>query len=118
MITLPAVLERVATRKDGTLGLSFGTNELSPSTMTDLFSHYGKFCYIAIKPEEFRPLEIENLSRLKADYDDKRKSHSVRLRSVLFRKFEQDNEGFGTFSAYYEHKMESLIEHFKSKLDG
>lgn len=116
MITIPTVLENVSTRKDGTVRLTFGTSEVSPGTMTDLFRHHNSYCYLAIKGEDFKPIEIENLSKIKCDLDDKRKSSSTRLRGVFYRMYEQDPEGFNTFTTYYESKMETVIEHFKTKL--
>jgi len=38
MIIIPAQLEAVTTRKDKTLKLTFGTNELSPSQASELFT--------------------------------------------------------------------------------
>jgi len=36
---------------------------------------------------------------------------------VLFVNYEQKNEGYKTFTDYYNAKMETLINHFKNKLD-
>jgi len=86
MITIPSILESVATRKDGSVKL------------------------------DFKPNEIEKLSQLKVDYDDRTKTPSQRLRGVFYKLYEQDSEGFKSFSSYYEHRMEKVIEHFKTKI--
>jgi hypothetical protein len=56
------------------------------------------------------------LSALKVDYDDRSKTQSQRLRGVFYKLYEQDSEGFKSFTTYYEHHMERVIEHFKTKI--
>jgi hypothetical protein len=116
MITIPAILESVATRKDRTLKLVFGTNELSPSQAGQLLADTDKFGWLAFKGESFNMDETKALESLKTDTNDGFKSDSQRLRGVLYRCFEQNNEGFTTFARYYGHKMEQIINHYKSFL--
>ncbi len=115
MITIPAQLESISTRKDGTMRVAFGTQELPPSVAGDLFSMQNKICYLCIKPEPFRNEELKLISELEAS-DDNFKSPSQRMRGVLFRLFEQNNEGYKTFTLYYDSKMEQFINHLKSKI--
>ena len=116
MILIPAQLEAVTTRKDKTLKLTFGTNELSPAQASELFTIANQFGYLAFKDEDFKREELDAVESLKSELEDTLKKPSQRLRGVLFRLFEQDNDGFKTFSKYYDSKMEQLINHFKSKL--
>ena len=116
IINLPTICERVSTRKDGTLSISFATNELPPATMASLFQVHNKYCFVAIKPEDFNPSELDNLAKVKVDYDDKTKSAGQRLRGVFYRMYELNNEGFNSFTKYYDSKMEAVINHFKAKL--
>lgn len=44
------------------------------------------------------------------------KSPSQRLKSVYYKLWEQDDEGFELFEQYYENKVEKLINHFKKML--
>jgi hypothetical protein len=116
MITIATTVEGIRTRKDNTCAITFGTQELTPSQAGDLFHLNGKFCYLAIKPETFRKEEIEAMDELKTDFEDNGKSPGQRLRGVLYRKWENNKEGFSTFTLYYEHNMEKIITHFKSQL--
>ena len=117
MIILPTQFEGMASRKDGTTRITFGTNELIPSLAGDLFSLNNKFCYIAIKPESFRDEEKKAMEELEAnESDDGFKTPSQRLRAVLFRMWESDKKGFKTFTLFYDHHMEQLINHYKTKL--
>ena len=116
MTTLPAVLESIKTRRDRTVSLVFGTQELTPEKASELFGHVDKYCYLAVKSEDFNRNEIDAISNLKVDYDDQSKTPSKRLRGVLYRNWELNNEGFKKFELYYDTKMEAIITHFKGKL--
>lgn len=116
MIILPAQIESIATRKDGTIRVAFGTQELMPSAAGDLFSLTNKSCYVAIKIENFRDEEKKVLDELKAD-EDGFKSPSQRLRGVLYRLFESKPDGFKTFALFYDSKMEQIINHLKNQID-
>ena len=117
MILIPAQLESVSTRKDKTVKLTFGSNELSPVQASELFTTANAFGFLAFKEEDFKREEIDLVESLKADLDDSLKTPSQRLRGVLYILFTKEPEGFTTFSKYYDHKMEQLINFVKGKLD-
>ena len=116
MIILPAQIEGLASRKDKTIKVTFGTQELSPADAAQVFQLNQKFCYIAIKEESFQQDELDNLDSVKTDLETN-KTPSQRLRGILYVSYQQDNEGFKDFMTYYVSKMDKLCEHFKSKLD-
>jgi hypothetical protein len=115
VIILPATIEGIATRKDRTVRVAIGTQELSPDKAGQLMSLQNALCYVAIKKEDFTHDEEAELDKLKAN-DVNGKTPSQRLRSVLYRRWEQDDKGFKTFSQYYDWAMELTIEQHKSKL--
>jgi hypothetical protein len=117
MIILPAIIESIVTRKDRTWKVSFGTQEMSPDKAASLLTMNQQLCYLAIKPEHFSTEEEEAIDSLHADLSDAGKTPSQRLRSVLFVNWQNDNQGFTTFAAYYAHNMERIIEHYKAKLE-
>lgn len=117
MIIIPAILESFRSLKDRTLKISFETQELSPSQMGDIQGSLNKIGFLAFKQDPFKDNEKQLLDSLEAEYDDKSKTPSKRLRSVLYVCWKQDNEGFETFPSFYDHKMEQIINHYKSKLD-
>ena len=63
------------------------------------------------------PPAAEPEDELEVDYDDPKKTPSKRLRGVLYRNFEQDNKGYKNFEDYYRSQMETIIVHFKGKLE-
>ena len=117
MITLPVILTSYRSLADKTIKLTFDSSEISPYQVGELHSKQGCYGYLAFKDEPFTDVEKEALEALKTDFDDKGKTHGQRLRAVLYRLWEKDNEGRKVFHDYYIAKMETLIEHFKSKLD-
>lgn len=117
MILLAGQIESIATRKDKTLKVTIGTQELNPAQATDVFSLNQSFCYIGLKAEPFSKNESELLDSLKSDLEHQ-KTPSQRLRSVLYINYEQDNKGYKDFGTFYAAEMERIIEHFKTKLDA
>jgi hypothetical protein len=115
MILLPGQIESISSRKDKTIRLTIGTQELSPNTAAEIFSMNQQFCYFAIKHESFMKSEIELVDNIKADFNAK--TPSQRLRNILFRIYEQDNEGYNDFNNFYIAKMEQICEHYKNKID-
>ena len=117
MLILPATIEGAATRADGTLKITIGVQELSPDQMAGVMLLTRKYCYVALKPEDFGQAEREALEQLKAD-ETAGKTASQRLRAVLYRLWQQNPEGFTDFTAFYMAKMERLINWVKAKLDN
>lgn len=117
MIIIPAILESYRSLKDRTLKVTFETSELNPQDLLGVAENLTSFGYLAFKKEPFSEQERKAIEDLETDYDDKTKTPSKRLRGVLYRNYEQNNDGFDTFSRYYDHSMEKIINHFKSKLD-
>lgn len=116
MIILPAQIEGLTSRKDKTVKVTFGTQELSPNDAAQVFQLNQRFCYIAIKEEPFQQDELDSLDSIKTDLESN-KTPSQRLRGILYINYQQDDEGYKDFMTYYIGKMDKLCEHFKSKLD-
>jgi hypothetical protein len=116
MIVIPSTIESISTRADGSIKIVIGTQELSPEKVGILFMHKNKLGYVAIKEANFQPDEIDALTDIDEDLKNLGKTASQRMRNVLFILFKQSNEGHEQFNDYYNHKMNTLIEHFKSKI--
>lgn len=114
-IIIPAIIEGVTTRRDKTLKITIGVNELPPEKAGAILSLQNEFAYIAIKKDDFGKEELERIETLKADLDDSKKTASQRLRGVLFRVWEQGNTN-QSFETYYIGEMERIIKHFKTKI--
>lgn len=116
-ITIPAGLEAIATRADGSLKLTFGTPELTSTKCADLFSYRRKEVLLLLSTGDLSTDQVQAIeSTTKELKSVKNKSHSQRLREVLFRLHEQDNTML-SFAEYYSQKMENLIEMVKERLE-
>lgn len=117
MLLIPAVLEGYRTLKDKTLKLSFETQELNSQELLSIAENISEYGYLAFKKEPFREDERKMIEAAETNFDDGFKTPSQRLRAVLYRLWEKENQGIETFTLYYNSQMEKLINHFKSKLD-
>lgn len=115
-LLLAAQVENVSTRRDGTLKLVFGCQELSQSRAGELLSMQNKVCAVYISQKESVPQSvIDMVDQTSVDMPGKTKSQ--RQRSVLYRIWELQKEGHKTFESFYAFKMEEHITNLKSVLE-
>src|SRR5574343_510551 len=108
-LIIPAICERLATRKDKTISVTFGTQELSPEKSAELFSISQQYCFLAIKRDDFTQKEKEIVENVSIDDDLKTdKTPSQRLRSVLYILYTQKPDGYKDFREFYNAKMDGF----------
>lgn len=114
-ILFAAIVEGIRSRKDKTVALTLGTQELSPEKAGQIFNTNSHLvtCYLSIK-ENISESEQEIIDSI--EVDTPAKTPSQRLRSVLFLIWKEHPEGYKDFNMYYLHQMDKLINHFKTKL--
>ena len=117
MIIIPAIFDGWRSLKDKSYKLVFESFELTPENAVGLNGSLGQAGYLAFKLDPFKQSEKDMIDSLESDFEDKKKSQAQRIRAVLYRNWEQKPEGFDTFTKYYEHKTEIIINHYKEKLD-
>jgi hypothetical protein len=115
-ILLPATIENITTRKDKTVKLTFGTQELSPAKAGELFDLLNSFSVVYISPKTIGQNELDQVDKLDPEFEGK--TQSQRIRGVLFKLFQQDAEGHKDFDAFYRNKTEKYIEHLKGKIQN
>ena len=113
---IPAQLDSFRSMSDRGIKISFVTGEVSPEQVANIQYSFQKAGYLAFSPDPFATHELEELDRLKVEFNDTGKPPSQRLRAVLYRLWEQTPEGYKVFNDYYIAKMEIMIEHYKGKL--
>jgi hypothetical protein len=113
---IPAGLDGYRSLKDRTLKLTFETGEMTPEQMANIHYSLNKVGYLAFSPDPFATHELEEIDKLKVEFDDTGKPPSQRLRAVLYKLYEQTPEGYSAFTDFYNARMEKLINHFKDKL--
>lgn len=116
-LLLAAIVENVSTRKDGTLKIVFGCQEMGSSKSGELVSMQNKVVALYISQKETIPQSV--LDTVDAvDVDMPGKTKSQRQRAVLYRIWEMQKEGHKTFESYYSAKMESHITDLKGVLES
>ena len=104
-------------RRDKSLSITFITGEKSPGEVMDIHSMLDDFGYLCFKSEEkLTKEEIEQLDKLDTDLYDNPKTQSQRIRGVIFRRHENDDEGYPEFKNFYKYKTDQIIEYLKKGL--
>lgn len=114
-VLVPVYVENISTRKDKTVKITLGTQEISPSNAGELFSLLNALAVCYISPKSVSQQEVDQVDKLDPDMGGK--TQSQRLRNVLYKLYEQNPEGFKEFNTYYHSKMELIVEHYKSKIE-
>lgn len=116
-IVIPAGLEAISTRVDGSLKLTFGTPELISTQCAELFNYRRKEILLLLSTGDINQEQIKAVSSTAKELKSiKGKSHSQRLREVLYILHSQDNSML-SFEEYYSKKMENLIDMVKDRLE-
>lgn len=114
-ILLASIIENISTRSDGTIKVVLGTQEMSQGKAGELFALNRKLAAVYISPKDtINQKELDQVDSVEVDMPGK--TQSQRIRAVLYKLFEQDNEGHKDFKAYYQSKTEVIITHLKSKI--
>lgn len=119
LLLIPCAIESVSTRRDKTLKVVIGTQELSPAKAAELLNQWASgIGVMAFKGESFSFNDEEMLKSIKIDAEEMgSKTPSQRLRSCLYVLFERNAEGHQDFNSYYASMMEKFIEMVKKRID-
>jgi hypothetical protein len=119
LLLIPCAIESVSTRRDKTLKVVIGTQELSPVKAAELLNQWASgIGVMAFKGESFSFNDEEILKSIKIDAEEMgSKTPSQRLRSCLYVLFERNAEGHNDFNSYYASMMEKFIDMVKKRID-
>ncbi len=113
-VLIPAYVETIKSRKDKTIVLTIGTQELTPEKAGELFGMNGKLITAYLSNTDVSKNDQDVIDSIEADLPGK--TPSQRLRSVLYLMWKENKEGFTDQNLHYIHHMEKIIEHYKTKL--
>ena len=113
-VRVSATLDKVTTMKDGSLKITFETQEIDDERGAALLGMRNKIGWVVFAPNGTPHVEVpdELATEFKND-----KSPSQRLRSVLYIYWKQEGQR-GTFDDFYRMKINRWIEAIKEKLDA
>ena len=109
-VSLSAIIGRVSSRVDGSIGFSVTTPELSEEEAALFLKLHGKNVSMTIVPTDY---PVENTYKI--DKEAKEKTPSERLRDIIFVYYKETNAE-GDFETFYRKHMEAHIETYKEKL--
>lgn len=113
-LLLSVYVEGITTRKDQSVKITLGTQELTPAKAGELFQLQNKLAVSYFSLKEISQREIDQVDKLDPEFEGK--TQSQRLRNVLYKLWEQQPEGFKDFDTFYKSRTERIIEQIKEKL--
>lgn len=114
-ILLSTQIENISTRRDRTLKIVIGTQELNPSDGGQLLAMHNSIAVVYICPKEIDQRVLDQVDKIDPEFGGK--TQSKRIRDVLFVAWSQESKGFKTFDQYYKHRTEQFIEMVKNELE-
>lgn len=104
-----ACIERISSRKDHSLSFGVSTPELRPEEAAAFLQLHGVNVRLMIQPQDIPAEEL-----IAIDTDIEQKTHSQRLRAVIFVHW-NDGGKKDDFETFYRTQMEKIIEGYKTK---
>lgn len=112
--TIPAILDGVTPRKDGSLTLRFVTQEVSKDDMVVAMDYYQSFGHLLFKENDIDMTEIPEGNAIL----DGGKSPSKRLKDRMFVAYKSANPNDTTnFNKWYEQQLEKIGQQYLNKLE-
>lgn len=111
-----ATIESISTRRDNTLKLSIGTQELDTDAESKLLALKNKYVKVLISDENINSEQIKAINDLKLK-GVTGKTPSQRLRGKLFKLHEKQNNG-KDFEMFYANQIEIIISEIEEQVEG
>ncbi len=113
MVQFSAIIDGVNAKKDSTLTIRLGTQELNPHDTAEIFKFANKQIWVGLGETVITGLDIpKNVDKL-----DGQKSTSERLYAVLFVYWNTKTDKVQDFETFRKNYMEKIINNIKEKLD-
>jgi hypothetical protein len=114
-IQFASTIESVKPLKDGSMSLTFHTQEMTNEDKLNILNLLGKFGWLLFK-EDIKEWNEAEVPKEDSGYDDGI-SPQKRLRGVIFRVWEQTKKkDCPDFEVWYRRQIEALISQYKERL--
>jgi hypothetical protein len=110
-VQFAALVDSLATKKDGSIKVVIETQELHGQSVAELLEYRQKPVYVTLTESAVDEVEVPD-----EPVEKGRKTQGQRLRAVLYLVWESKGRP-GDPEDYYRRTMEKLIEQYKEKLD-
>lgn len=115
IVQFSAQIDGVTAKKDKTLSVKLGTQELQPEDTSKIFELHGKQIWVAVAEIELKQSDLVIPEEI-PEFDGQ-KSYSQRLKEILYVLWNEKSDKKKTSDQFYRDYMEKLIGNIKSKLD-
>ena len=116
LLQLPATIESINSRIDGTWTIKVGTQELGEEQARSIILLNRKLGWFYFKENPLVEADLLNIPEVKPEFKDD-KTPSRRLRSVLYVLWEKKYKKVNSFDDFYRQQMEKIIVWAKEKLE-
>lgn len=113
MLQFSAIIDGVSAKKDSTLTIRLGTQELSPEDTSQIFKFANKQIWVGIAETSITKLDVPD----EIQEFDGQKSTSERLHAVLYVYWDTKTDKAVPFETFRKNYMEKIITNIKDKLD-
>ncbi len=113
MVQFSAIVDGVSLKKDSTLSIRLGTQEMSPEEAADIFKLGNKQIWVGMSETAITKLDVPN----EVQEFEGQKSTSERLYNVLFVYWNTKTDKVVPFETFRKNYVEKIIDNVKSKLD-
>lgn len=111
--TIPAILDGITPRKDGSLTLRFVTQEVTKQDTIEAMDYYQSFGHLLFNENDINIAEIPEGNAIL----DGGKSPSKRLKDRMFVCYKENNVGDQTnFNKWYEQQLEKIGQQFLDRI--
>lgn len=115
LLQLPALIESVASRADGTWKVTVGTQELADDQALSIVKLNRKIGWFVFKKNPLEQADIVNIPDVVLNFKGE-KSPAETQRNVIWRLWEQAGKP-GSSELYYRQQMEKINDWLKGKLN-
>ncbi len=117
ILQLPATIESINSRADGTWTLKLGTQEINEEQSKAVIKLNRKLGWFIFKENPLKESDLVDIPEIEPEFKTD-KSPSQRLRGVLYVLWEKKYKAKGDdFDDFYKKQMEKIITWAKEKID-
>lgn len=114
---LEGLIEGIKSRVDGSVVVTFATQEMDSTQAAALFEMRGKYCKALFSDTNITAPEVAIINETHLQDGRKVKTASQKLRAVLYVLHEQSGGNKESFDKFYQDEMKRITDDLKLKLE-
>ena len=114
IIQFSAQIDGITSKKDKTLSVKLGTQELVAEETAKIFEHQGHQIWVAIAESSVKEEDL-NIPETLSDLDKKTPSQRLRDRMAVY--YKETNDSFEGFDDWYKKALEKIGQNYLDKLN-